>query len=108
VVPNEFGDIYDVSRGGPKGDPERSRIEATRILQAIADGRLNPLSMIDELDMLEDVAYDFGVDLRVVRAAQEASALVFRDAEGGGGARPACRSSSRAGDPRSAMAVHRE
>jgi hypothetical protein len=81
VVPSDFGNIYDGSRGGPKGDPERSRIEATRVLQRIADGRLNPLGMIDELDMLEDVAYDFGVDLRVVRAAHEAAASVFRDAE---------------------------
>jgi hypothetical protein len=81
VVPSDFGDIYDVSRGGPGGDPERSRSEATRRLQAIADGKLNPLSVIDELDMLEDAAYDFGVDLGVIHEAHEASAFVFRDAE---------------------------
>ncbi len=81
MVPSGFGNIYDGSRGGPGGDPERSRSEATRLLQAIADGQLNPLGVIDELDMLEDVAYDFGVDLRVVRAAHEASAPVFRRAE---------------------------
>lgn len=69
-MPSDFGNIYDGSRGGSGGDPERSRSEATRVLRAIADEQLNPLGVIDELDMLEDVAYDFGVDLGVACCAR--------------------------------------
>jgi hypothetical protein len=80
-VSDDIGNIHDGSRGGPAGDPERAQSEVERVMQEIADERLNPLSLIDDLEMLEDVAYDLGVEIGLVRDAHEASAPVFRAAE---------------------------
>ena len=77
----DLGSIYDGSRGGPSGDRERARSEVERVMRAIADERCNPLELIDDLDMLDDVAYDLGVELGVVRDAHEVSTAVFRAAE---------------------------